>query len=245
MKNWKNSHQSKEQKPGWLLSSVTIFKMRKPNCCFLSCFVVCCNFFLTRSIYNIACIILQGCLWGPGRMFILVSLINHFPGRISGASGEGGEGGGGVPAVPPLWPLTAPSNERRHSHTDVLTPFWSPFFPFLLPFPLATASLLAVSQLKLCTRECFCLLPRSKSSSAFSLPLVSSVSGSLTSAIPHLPLSGCPLLIHCPLLFRTQHTLQKTTIKQTFLLVSLKSGTAQWLYGIYKENKLWSTLQHL
>lgn len=43
--------------------------------------------------------------------------------------------GTGVPAVPPLWPLTAPSNERRHSHTDVLTPSWSPFLPFLLPFP--------------------------------------------------------------------------------------------------------------
>lgn len=93
-------------------------------------------FFSTRFIYNAACIILQGCLWGPGRVFILVSLINHFPGRISGASGKGGEGGGGVPAVPPLWPLTAPSNERRHSHTDVLTSCWSPFFPFLLPSSL-------------------------------------------------------------------------------------------------------------
>lgn len=92
----------------------------------------------TRFIYNAVCIISQGCLWGPGPVFILVSLINHFPGRISGASGEGGEGGGGVPAAPPLWPLTAPSNERRHSHTDVLTPCWSPFFPFLLPSSLST-----------------------------------------------------------------------------------------------------------
>lgn len=52
---------------------------------------------------------------------------------ISRAGGKRGEGGGGVPAVPPLWPLTAPSNERRHSHTDVLPPCSSPFSPFLLP----------------------------------------------------------------------------------------------------------------
>lgn len=43
----------------------------------------------------------------------------------------------------------------------------------------------------------------------FSLPLVSSVSGSLTSTLPHLPLSCCLLLTHCPLLFNTQHTLQE------------------------------------
>lgn len=56
---------------------------------------------------------------------------------ISGASVEGGERREvGVPAVPPLWPLTAPSNERRHSHTNVHTPSWSPFLPPLLPSSL-------------------------------------------------------------------------------------------------------------
>lgn len=41
------------------------------------------------------------------------------------------------------------------------------------------------------------------------------------------------LLTHGPLLFLTQRTLQKATIKQTLLLVSLRSGTAQRLRGIY------------
>ena len=62
---------------------------------------------------------------------------------------------------------------------------------------------------------------------------------------PSLSLSCCLLLTHCPPLFCTQHTLQKTTLKQTFLLVSLRSGTSQWLYGIYTEYKLCSGLQHL
>lgn len=52
------------------------------------------------------------------------------------AGGKRGEGGGGVPTVPPPWPLTAPSNERRHSHTDVHSPCSSPFSPFLLPSSL-------------------------------------------------------------------------------------------------------------
>ncbi len=74
-------------------------------------------------------------------MFILVSLINHFPSRISGASGKGGEGGDRVPAVPPLWPLTAPSNERRHSHTDAsLLADLSSSLSSSLPFATALSS---------------------------------------------------------------------------------------------------------
>lgn len=102
----------------------------------LHCFVVYGYYFSTRFIYNTACIILQGCLQGPGRVFILVSLINHFSWpRSQGPAKREEKRVTGVPAVPPLWPLTAPSNERRHSHTHVLTPSWSPFLPFLFPFP--------------------------------------------------------------------------------------------------------------
>lgn len=62
-KSQKNSHQSKEQKPGWFVASVTISKIRKPNGCFaLFCCLLLIFFFFTRFIYNAACIILQGCL---------------------------------------------------------------------------------------------------------------------------------------------------------------------------------------
>lgn len=122
-------------------------------------------------------------------MFILVSFINHFPGWLSGASGEGGEGGGGVPAVPSLWPLMATSNKRRHSHTDALTPWWAPFFHFLLPFSLYSPLFLP-SVISSCALGNVFV----SSSSAFSLPLVSSVSGSLTSTLPHLSHSCCLVL---------------------------------------------------
>lgn len=79
---------------------------------------------------------------------------------------------------------------------------------------------------------------------AHSLPLVSSVSGSLTYTLPHLLLSYCLLLTHSPVLFGTLHALQKTTIKQTCLLVSLRSGTPRWLYAIYTKYKLFCSLQH-
>lgn len=74
-----NSHQSEEKKKmSWFVLSVTISKVRKPNGCFA---LFCCllsQFIFTGFIYNLACIILQGCLWGPWRVFILVSLINLF-----------------------------------------------------------------------------------------------------------------------------------------------------------------------
>lgn len=131
--------------------------------------------------------------------------------------------GGGVPAVPPLWPLTAPSNERRHSHRDALAPR---LFPFLLPSALRSLLFLPSVNYERYTRERLCLLPRSDSSSAFSLPLVSSVSGSLTSALLHLPPSPAVFssltALPCSC---TQRTLQETT----FLLVSMTSGAAQWL----------------
>lgn len=103
---------------------------------------------------------------------------------------------------------------------------------------------LSVSQLKLCTGESFCLLPLFNFSPAFSLSLslVSAVLRSLTSSLPNLLLSYRLLPTHLPLLFDTQYTLQET-IKQTILMVSLRSITAQRLHEI--EYKLCSGLQHL
>lgn len=70
--------------------------------------------------------------------------------------------------------------------------------------------------------------------------------------IPHLHSPTPPsLLLSSPRsltslsCFHTQHTLQKTAIKQTFLLVTLRSGSAQWLYGIYTKYKICSSLQQL
>lgn len=121
---------------------------------------------------------------------------------------------------------------------------WSPFFPFLLPSTLHSPLFLPSVNSSCAPGNVF-VSSLAPAPLLLSLsPLVSSVSGSLTSTLPHLPLSCCLLLTQCPLLFRTQHTLQKTTIKQTFLLVSLRSGTAQWLCGIYTKYKLCSSLQH-
>lgn len=142
-----------------------------------------------------------------------------------GPVGRGGEGGGGVPAAPALWPLTAPSNERRHSYTDALTLCWSPCISLPSPQPLSPSrqSAQAVHQ---GTSPSF---PCADFFSVLSpLPLVSSVSGSLTSTHPHLPsfLPSSPRLLLWAL-----NTLQKTAIRKTFLLVMLE--------------KLYSTTQRL
>lgn len=206
----KPSFQSKEEKLSWCLLYNIQNKTVQQLFCIVLLFIV---ISFTRFIYNTACIILQGCLWGPGCVFILVSIINHFPGRLSGAGGEGGERRGGVPAVPPLWPLMAPSNERRHSHTDALALCWSPFFPFLLPVSFYSPL----------------FLPSVNSVGAQGTIFVSS--SSFPSPAPFVCFEIPPL--HSPtapslLLSSTQHALQKTTIKHTFLLVSLKSGNAKW-----------------
>lgn len=86
-------------------------------------------------------------------------------------------------------PSVAPSNERRHSHTDTLTPCWSPFFPFLLPSSLYSPLFLPSVNSSCALGNIFV-----SSSFAFFLPLVSSVSGSLTSTLPHLPHS-CHLVL--------------------------------------------------
>lgn len=70
--------------------------------------------------------------------------------------------------------------------------------------------------------------------------------------IPYTPLPPAPLPPHARLLSGVERSLwQKkekkttTTIKRTFLLVSLKSATAQWSHDIYKKYKLCSRLRRL
>lgn len=153
-------------------------------------------------------------------------------------------GGGGVPAVPLCGPWQhLLMRDATHTLTcSLLTDLPSSLFS-CLPFSTTLSSCRQSTQ---AMHQGMSLSPPSLLLLLYflSLPLVSSVSGSLTSTLPHLPLSCCLLLTQCPHLFNTQHTLQKTAIKQTFLLVSLRSGIAQWLYAIYAKCKLYSNLQH-
>lgn len=147
--------------------------------------------------------------------------MHHFAGRPPGARGacfswyhssiiflfgsqgpveKGGEEGGGVPAVPPLWPLMAPSNERRHSHTDMLTPRRAPFFPFLLPFALCSPLFLPSVNTSLALGNVFV-----SSSSVFLSP-----SCFICFRIPHLQSPTHPSL----LLSGTQHSLRKKKPQQ-------------------------------
>lgn len=176
----------------------------------LHCFVVYCYIFFSQGLFiTLHASFCRAAFWGQG-----VCLSSYHSSIILLAGSRGPvekrrEEGGGVPTVPTLWPLTAPSNERRHSYNDMLTPYWSPFLPLLLRYSfLHSPSFLAVIQHMPCTRECLRLLPCTDSDSVSSPPLVSSVSRFLTSSLPRVPRSCFHLLFLSAL-----HSLLKTTLK--------------------------------
>lgn len=123
-------------KPGIKADQICVFhnninETKTQDCCFA---LLCCLF--SRFIYNAACIILQGSAFG-GRG----ACLSWYHSSIIFPSGSQGPlereevwGSVGSLKLPPLWPLTAPSNERRHSHSEELTPRWSFRLSFPAPF---------------------------------------------------------------------------------------------------------------
>lgn len=119
-------------------------------------------FFFRRFIYNAACIILPGRPWGPrGACFSWYhSSITFLFGSQGPLEREGKREVGSPQSPRTLWPLMAPSNERRHSHThsDVLTPRRAPSFPLLLPLALHSPLFPPSLNWSPALGECLCLL---------------------------------------------------------------------------------------
>lgn len=128
-----------------------------------------------------------GLLTGPGScLSCYCSSIISFPrtylrGQRRGREGREGERG---PTSPTLWPLTAPSNERRHSNPAILNPSLFLFF-----------SLFSSHHQPVGARDGHQGITFL---SSLSLSLASSVSRSLTFALPNSPLSFCHSIVHPP-----------------------------------------------